>query len=530
MTRWLLLAGVAALFILLAGLTAYTKGPWCDEAFYATPGWNLLTKGYMGTSALDPGSTSWKQVKLIGIDRRTYWAMPLEFLVETPWYAAFGFGIFPLRVLSICWGLAALAAWYGILQSITGRPETALLGMALLASDYFFVTRAADGRMDMMAAALTALAALAYLRLRERHWPAAVAAASTLAAAAFFTHPNGGVLAITGLMCLAGWLDRGRLRLRDVLLSAAPFLLGGVLWAVYIQQDPAAFRAQFFSAAAVRGQALPPWTMLRAEIGRYLVNYGFASWDRPAAHLYFVAPLAYVAAFLYCLAKRAIRSQAPAAALLSWTALYFLYMLVFEGLRTYLYLIYIVPLLTAVTAIAAVALFERRRVPVFAAALALFVFAAIPVARLARRIAADDYHQSYLPAMRYLEQHRGPSDVTIGSAELGFELGFDDRLVDDVLLGFRSRRRPEFLVIDETRYRDNLGEFETAEPAVFHYATQLLAEKYRLVYRHRNYAIYRRLGQADSSAAMRLRSIDTERSSRADCSMTRQPTVARAPS
>lgn len=490
----LLLPGIAALYLLLAGLTAYTKAPWRHEAWYGTPGWNLLTHGSMGTSALDPASTSWKQVKLTGIDRRTYWALPLEFLAEVPWYARFGFGILSLRALSICWGLAALAAWYGILEALTGRRESALLAAALLACDFVFVTRAADGRMDMMSGALAAVAAFAYLRLREQHWTEAVPVSCALAAAAFFTHPNGGILAILGLAALAGWLDLRRLRLRDALWAAAPFLAGGMAWFAYIQRDPAAFRDQFFTAAAARGQSLSPLTAFRAELGRYLTNYGFAPWDHPSAHIAFLMPLVYAGAFLYCLAN--LRSRPPIAALLSWTASYFLYLTFFDGLKTYLYLVYIVPLLAAVTAAAAAAILAPRRVPIFVGAALLLAYAAIPTIHLVRRIAADDYHRTYLSAARYLQEHREPSDVVVASAEMGFAVGFDGRLVDDVLLGYRTGRRPAFLILDDARYRDNLTMLQTADPPIYRYATDLLANHYRLVYNYCGYTIYRSLPAA----------------------------------
>ena len=149
-----------------------------------------------------PTSTSWKHVKLSGIDHRTYSATPLDFLVEVPWYAVFGFSLFSVRALSAAWGLVALLAWYGILLAVSDDRRVALLAVLLLACDYFFVNRAGDGRMDMMSAALAALAALAWLHWRDRNWPVAVFAANAFAAAAVFTHPNGGVLAILGIASL----------------------------------------------------------------------------------------------------------------------------------------------------------------------------------------------------------------------------------------------------------------------------------------------------------------------------------------
>ena len=168
-------------------------------------------------------------------------------------------------------------------------------------------------------------------------------------------------------------------------------------------------------------------------------------------------------------------------ALLTWAAAYFSYMLLFEGLKTYLYLIYIVPLLTALVA---VALRQAASIPHplvrVACALAVAVLLAVPLARTGRRIAADDYHRSYLPVANFLQKQRFNS--VIASAELGFRLGFDGRVVDDILLGYRSGKLPDYIVVDDVRYRDNLLELRVEEPQAYEHAMALLQKEYRTVF------------------------------------------------
>src|ERR1035438_9735040 len=108
MPRHIAVGVSVAVYLILASATAVTKGPWCDETWYASPGWNLITKGYMGTSTIEPSSTTWKSVRLTGIDRHTYWAMPFHFLATAGWYTLFGFSLLSVRALSIIWGLIAL--------------------------------------------------------------------------------------------------------------------------------------------------------------------------------------------------------------------------------------------------------------------------------------------------------------------------------------------------------------------------------------------------------------------------------------
>ena len=65
----------------------------------------------MGMSVLDPTSSTWKGVRLDGIDRHVYLNMPLHFLATAGWYRLFGFSLFSLRTLSSLWGLATLLGY-----------------------------------------------------------------------------------------------------------------------------------------------------------------------------------------------------------------------------------------------------------------------------------------------------------------------------------------------------------------------------------------------------------------------------------
>src|SRR6185295_9082725 len=93
----------AALFLFLAFASAYTRRPWCDEAWFADPAFNLLTKGTMGTTVLEP---SGHYRHPIGIQQHTYWIMPLHILLQTAWYKMAGFSLGSLRTLSILFGLS----------------------------------------------------------------------------------------------------------------------------------------------------------------------------------------------------------------------------------------------------------------------------------------------------------------------------------------------------------------------------------------------------------------------------------------
>src|SRR5450432_3358303 len=71
-----LFIGIVVVYLILAVACARTLMPWCDEAWFAGPAYNLMTHGYMGTPVLDPTS-GWFIRDLTHIDRYTYWIMPL---------------------------------------------------------------------------------------------------------------------------------------------------------------------------------------------------------------------------------------------------------------------------------------------------------------------------------------------------------------------------------------------------------------------------------------------------------------------
>ncbi len=92
-------AGVVILYIALAIGSARTKRPGSDEAWFASPAVNLITRGSMGTSVLEGTGLS-----IEGIDRYTYWVMPLYLVTQAGWYKITGFSLLSMRAYSAAWG------------------------------------------------------------------------------------------------------------------------------------------------------------------------------------------------------------------------------------------------------------------------------------------------------------------------------------------------------------------------------------------------------------------------------------------
>jgi hypothetical protein len=125
---------VLVAYAVLAVASALAKAPWWDEAWFASPAINLLTTGSMATTILEP--TGFLQ----GIDRYTYWILPLYPVTLAGWFGLVGVGLLQMRLLSIAWGLVALTSWFFVMKALSRQTTVALLAVACVALDYDFIT------------------------------------------------------------------------------------------------------------------------------------------------------------------------------------------------------------------------------------------------------------------------------------------------------------------------------------------------------------------------------------------------------
>jgi hypothetical protein len=482
--RWLLIVAVIGAHLVLAAAMALTRKPWVDEAWFASPALNLLTRGVFATTNLETAGT-W----LVGLDQYTYWITPLHMLVQAGWYTVFGFGVLSLRGLSMVWGLVALLAVFAIVHRLTGRRGPALLAMALVATDYLFIRAAADGRMDMMSASLGLVATATYLLQRERSLRRAVLIGHACAAASLLTHPNG-VLPAAALSVLILFLDRRRLGWREVALAATPYVAGLSAWGLYIAQAPHLFLVQFGGNAA--GQ---PWegigSWFESIWQTYAAAYGLRThWAGPVVHLRALILLVYLSAVAGVLMVGALRRRRDVRALLLLLGTYFLLMSLLRRESAHEYLVHIIPFYAAVLAVWLAWVWNHGGLPRRVAAAAAAGLILLQTGGVAMRVRADTYRRQYVPLVEFLRAHAGPGELIMGGAELGFALGFTARLVDDTRLGFHSGRHAELIVVDE-RYETWFTRILATEPDVRAHVHRVLAEQYGPVYSRPPYVVYR---------------------------------------
>ena len=482
---------VLALYLAFSVSLSLTRIPICDEGWYTSPTLSLITNGGMGSPVLESAGTYLK-----GIEQYTYWIMPLHALIQAPWFRLFGATLRSTRMLSVAAGLMALLCWFYVIRTVTGDRAVALLGLALMSIDSTVLTAASTGRADMLSAALGAAALAVYLYLRENHLRWALFSAHAFAVASGLTHPIGGLVAVPSLLFLHFYFDGRRLRWSHLLPVAAPYLIGGAAWSAYILRSPECFWAQFAGNSAGRLWPLKaPLAALRREFtDRFLPAYGLLPGANRLAKCRVMVLFLYAAAVLGLLGPRSVRRTQTARVVGILSAIVLFVLTFFEGAKQPWYLIHLTWLLAAAVA----ASYQRYAQahpswrPVWIGMVAGLVL--LDTGYTVALIAGRKYATLYQPAIAALQHGMRPGQSVIGSAELGFGLGFD-RVKDDAGLGYYSGRQPDFIVIDGN-YRAHLADLGRTRPAVYASLRDMLRSAYRPLYANALYSIYARAPKA----------------------------------
>lgn len=477
------LVGIVLFSLCFATGAALTRRPWCDEGWFASIGYSLNHRGVMGMSVLDPHGYIFHQ-NVEGIDRYTYWVMPSYPLLQAAWYRVFGLSLFSMRSISLFWAVIALVSWYTVVRWLTQDTQIALLATFLLGTEQHFLFSAATGRMDMMCASLGLLAVALYIRLRL-NFTLALFTASCVSAINLFTHPNA-IFGIFAVAVMVLYFDHNRITIPALLLAAFPFLILGSMWGLYIAKAPHFFVAQFQAQSRVPHRLELPWNLWKSLVQeielRYASAYGL---DRAFPdNLNRIVPALYLLAILFAIGVSELRRDVGVRVLLIFMAISFVLLMCFQ--KNWYYLVFIIPYYTAILAVVSAWLWRTylsSRVIVVAL---LMPFLAVQLGVVGFRIVHNDYRGRYLKAAQFLKDNAKPSDLIMGSGELGFELGFDGHVLDDARMGFLTGKKPEFIVL-EAHYRDFwLQTLEAYEPAAYRYIMDLFKHKYEVVYDQTN--------------------------------------------
>lgn len=488
--HFLPVASAVLLFLILTVGSSLTNRPQVDEAMFASPAYNLASKGFLGTTVLET-----EKSPLTRIERRTYWVMPLFLLNVAASFKAFGMSLLTMRLVSIFWGIVLLFAWYHIVLKLSDNRNVALLCLFLLAGNYTILDTASSGRMDLMSASLGFSALAIYLGWRERNLMAAVFFAHCLVVASGLTHPNG-IFAFFGLVFTAVYLDFRRIRLKHVAVATVPYLVGGAGFGLWVWQDPTAFREQFIDNALMSGRmksARSPLSGIAREFTeKYPHAYGLTAnsgGHSGPIYLKSLILVSYIVGVFGVLFTKSLRGNRNYFLLLILTAIYFVAQALIDGQKQTPYLIHIVPFYCALLAIWLESAWQKRYVLRLLLVSAVAALMILQIGGLALRIRQNTYAKLYLPAIEFLQKNTGGNEMIMGSPTLGFELRFPQNLIGDARLGYATGKRARILVYDDETHL-SWQESEKFYPELYEYIPRMIREEYDLVYENAAYKIY----------------------------------------
>jgi len=474
------------IFLIVALLFAQRRAPWNDEGWFANASLNLIYNGHMGTSVIEPTGTH-LATPLWGIDRYTYWVLPLYILVQAGWYKVVGFSPFLLRITGIFWALALFWSVHQVADILTGRKDIARLAVCLLALEPLFVNVATLGRMDIMAASLEWLGLAAYLHWRRKNLHLAILIGYGLAGAGCVTHHQS-ILGVFALIGTTLYLDRARLTPGLVLLAALPVTLMAGAWAIYAMERPDYFKAQIASNGAGRFHFFQdPLQTLEWEFTRRLTFYGFYPSRNQFSRVLALIPLAYLASVLIAAFNSSIRRTPGVTLLLGICTVQWIYQITLESMKLHLYLVHLWPSLTIVLAAVLYRLWHSRLQmrPVLAAFLLAWTMLGLGMS--ATLIAKNNFERTIEPLRHALEHRALPEGSIYGAPELGLYIGFE-HLVDDLRLGYYTGKTPDYIVIDR-RSREWLDKTADSEPDVVRRSRDMLARA-KVIYRDPEFQVY----------------------------------------
>lgn len=506
----LMVLGIAALIFIVYGLGIILyRAPWYDEGFIANPPYALATQGTPGVSILDdsgPFIPFAKRISMKGIREHIYMEMPMHTVLLAAWFKIVGFNLTTSRLFTLLCGLVALFSWYCVVMRLTLDRIVALTTFVLIAVDYGYVLRSTEIRMDALSAAFGFSGMAVYLYYRERNFIKGIVLSHICVSAGAFSHPNGGMLAFAALCFLTLFYDWRKIRFKHVFIAFLPYLFGFICWGIYISRDVEAFKSQFYVNATQSGRLdtfTSPLNTLKHDIlERYLgvLNQSDDSTTNVLAtgsdphgfrKLKLIIQFSYWAGLAGVLLIGSLRRQKGYQALVGICAIYFFVLVFTDGRHSMCYMVHVIPTYVALLAATMVWLWRQGMVQRVAVAGWALVICALHAGGVYYQVHKDTYHQSYLPAVQYIQANVKPDQSIMGPGVLGFNLRYPPNLMDDFRLGFLNHQTPDWIAVNDW-YSLWFIALRDVEPDAYQFVKKRLDTEYTPVYNHEGYTIYRK--------------------------------------
>jgi hypothetical protein len=449
--RRVFLGGCIVFFLIACFATALARAPIGDEGRFVGVAETFLKTGHLGCEVMLPWGYT---VMLPRVEDYTYWTFPGYPLALAVWLKAAGSTLVSARAFSILCGVLMILCWYRLVATLTGSKFIALLTTLLLSTDVMTIVRCSLARTDSLSALLSFAAFLAYVSQRRASLLRALLWGHSLAAFGMLFHPNG-LFGVAGIILLM-LLDRRSLSSRLLVWCAAPYLLAGAAYAIFVLQAPDIWSQQLANHAGGRASGLrhPLEAVSREFYFRYFTAFGFSPNASFTRKLLILVLGPYLAASLTCLFWGRIRKAPGAAFFLGVFGFIWVYFTFFDWLKYYAYLLHLMPYYAVFVATASVYLYQRYNParPVIAAGLAgLLLFNLTGVAIMIRQNIAHAHAYSDVVRRVSRDLLERPGEMAQAPEEFAFDLGFD-RVKGDRTSRYLVTNRPLYAIVAPESY------------------------------------------------------------------------------
>lgn len=147
----------------------------------------------------------------------------------------FGYSIYTIRYFSVFMGLLSLIIFFFLLRKSTQNTALSLIGVGMLAMDFFFLNSARLGRMEIMAILFQLLSFLFYFRTFTHQKRVNYVLIAVFVTAAVFTHFISGLPALVVIGIHSLFFNKKFWKKKESYILPAFIFICMMLWMVYIQ-------------------------------------------------------------------------------------------------------------------------------------------------------------------------------------------------------------------------------------------------------------------------------------------------------
>jgi 4-amino-4-deoxy-L-arabinose transferase-like glycosyltransferase len=480
-TKNLFIIIIPILIFLILGIgLIFTNIPIPDESWHTSPAMNLLREGVMR----ETNFISWGD-----IGPQIY--SPLYYFNEVLVIKIFGFSLFTFRFMCLFWGLLGLIAIIFLLKKIITNNTILFLSLLLVSTDIFFLKSSSYARYDIPSVSLALIAITLYLYLREKKFILAIFLSNLFICLSCLYHFNG-LIGFAALIFLIIYLDRKKIKLKVVLVALIPYLIGIILYGIYIFENYSFFINQFNNVINKENvTTLNPLKLIYYEfVYRYLYAYGLSPQQ---SSIFSLMKIPVIIFYFICLIIFPVFIKEKDKKVFWWILLICFLILTFEPVRkAESYLCWITPFFI-ISASLIFYKFNAKKVLKIIFIVCFLAIFMISITRTVYSINHNDYQNKYISDLKQFNEKYYNGGKIYGPGEITFYYGYNDNIIQsDYTLGFYTGVLPEYIATNSS-FEESFEDY-TSNVEIYNHIKNTLDKKFIKIFKGNYYTFYKKIG------------------------------------